>query len=122
MNDIKRAADVIKLYEEAQRVVEADRATLADAWYTMSNLRRAIQFTSMLSDEERRQCLALLDEKLVKRTQSSEMALCVAIDPRHDYGHGENKLMAQAERGLQERLKRLYDLKVVSFRGENFCF
>ena len=88
MNDIKRAADVIKLYEEAQRVVEADRATLADAWYTMSNLRRAIQFTSMLSDEERRQCLALLDEKLVKRTQSSEMALCVAIDPRQDFRRG----------------------------------
>ncbi len=61
MDDIKRATNVIKLYEEAQRVVETDRATLADACYTMSNLRRAIQCTSIIYDEERCRYLALLD-------------------------------------------------------------
>jgi len=95
--------------------VEADRATLTDACYTMSKLRKFIEYTSMISVEVRRQCLTLMDAKLVKRPRSSEMALCVTIDPRQDIGRGESKLMTQAERGLQERSKRLYDLKVISY-------
>ncbi len=70
MDDIKRA-DVMQLYEEAQRAVEADRAKLADAWYTMSKLWMSIECTSMISGEDRRECLALLNAKLVKRTRPS---------------------------------------------------
>ncbi len=113
MDEIKRAGDVLKLYAEAQRAVEADRASLADAWYSMSKLHDAIKITSKLSDEDRTECLQLLDAKLLKRTNTSEMALCVAIDPRQDFGRHEPDLMKQAESGLQERLKRLYDVKVM---------
>jgi len=114
MDHIKRAAAVRKLCEETHRVMEADCATLTDAWYDMSSLRKAIQCTSMLSDEDRRHCIALLDTNLVKRTHFSELALCIAIDPRQCFGRGENKLMSEAKRGLQKRLKRVYDLKVIS--------
>ena len=34
MDAIKRSGDVTKSHEEAQRAVEADRATLADVWYS----------------------------------------------------------------------------------------
>jgi hypothetical protein len=67
---IKRAGDVMKLYNEAQRAVEADRATLSYAWYCMTQLRKSIQNTSKLVDSERNECLDLLDEKLLKRTQT----------------------------------------------------
>jgi len=50
MDEIKRAGDVLKLYAEARRDVEADRASLADAWYSMSKLHDAITSTSKLSD------------------------------------------------------------------------
>ena len=43
---------------------------------------------------------------------TSEMALCVAFDPRQEFGRYEPDIMKQAEKGLQERLKRLYDLNV----------
>jgi hypothetical protein len=83
----------MKLYSEARRSVEADRSTLVDAWYSMNKLRKAIESTPKLSDAERRECLQVLDEKLVKRTQTSEMALCAAIDPRQNFGKDEAMLM-----------------------------
>ena len=68
MDEIKRAGDVLKLYAEAQRVVEAGRASLADAWYSMAKLKSAIESTAKPYDEDRSECLELLDEKLIKRS------------------------------------------------------
>jgi len=67
MDEIIRASDVLKLYGEAQRAVEADRAKLGDAWCSMFMLHKAVESTSKLSVEDWRECLKLLDEKLVKR-------------------------------------------------------
>ena len=53
MDAIEPASDVLKIYEESQRVVEVDRATLADAWYSMKMLREAIEATSKLSKMDR---------------------------------------------------------------------
>ena len=94
--------------------MEADRASIANACYSMTKLRKAIKSTPELSDAERRECLEVLDETLVKRSQTSEMALCVAIDPRQNFGKDEAKLMEQAQKGLLHRMRRLYDLGIVS--------
>jgi len=55
----------LKLYAKAQRLVEAERASLADAWYSMSKLQAAIENTAKLSDEDRSKCLQLLDKKII---------------------------------------------------------
>ena len=41
------------------------------------------------------------------------MVLSGAIDSRQEFGRHEPDLIKQAERGLQERLKHLCDLKVL---------
>jgi len=43
MDKINHAGGVLKLYAEAQRVVEAGRASLADAWYSMPELQTNIK-------------------------------------------------------------------------------
>jgi hypothetical protein len=75
-------------------------------------LKSAIENTAKLFDEDRYECLELLDEKLIKRTLTYEMAFSVAIDPRQDFGRYEPNIMEKMEKGLQERLERVYDLKV----------
>jgi hypothetical protein len=122
MNSIQRASDVMRLYAEAQRSVEADHATLADAWYSMTKLRKAIEVTPKLSESDRRECLQVIDDKLVKRTLTSEMALCVAVDPRQNFGKDEPKLMEQAQKGLLLRLRRLYDLGLISAEEKAAAF
>ncbi len=59
----------------------------------MSKLHDVVTSTSKLSDEDRAKCLQLLDAKLLKMTQTSEIALSVAIDPRQDFGRHEPNLM-----------------------------
>ncbi len=59
MDEIKRAGDVFKLYAKAQRAVDADRASLGDACYSISKLKASIESTAKLSDEDRSECLNL---------------------------------------------------------------
>jgi hypothetical protein len=88
----------------------------------MTKLRKAIKSTRKLSDAECRECLEVLDEKLVKRTQTSEMVLCMAIDPRQFLFFHEAKLMEQAQKGLLHRPRRLYDLGIVSAENKAAAF
>lgn len=114
IDNIARASDVLKMYSEAQRGVEFDRANLADAWFCMTMLKKAVTLTDKFSELERVQALALIQEKLVDVTYTGSMQLCVAIDPRQGFGEGEPELQEKAKQALKRRCKRLQDAKIIS--------
>jgi hypothetical protein len=128
MNQIQAAGELLKLYAEGQRAVEADRATLSDAWYVMQKLRDVVEVTDKLVEAERHNAVKLIDEKLIGKVCSYEMALCVAVDPRLRFGKDHHDLIEKAHVGLCVRVNNLFKLKLITskekseVRPKYYCF
>lgn len=111
MDGVARATSLMQLYSEAQRAVEGNAATLADAYHAMVNLLDAVKATDLLSEGDKVLALDLLDSKVRDIIYSDEMALCVAIDPRQQFGNSNDlSWKRKASKALQRRATLLFSI------------